>query len=310
MNSFAILADANCDLSAEFQKQYGIEVIPTHIVYPGNRERTSFLDWTGEDRKGYYAALKARPDDFHTAPPNVQEFKDAIEAQLRAGKDVLGITISAGISGCFGFMNTAVKELAADWPQARIRVVDSRCFGPGFGLMAIHTALRRAEGMSLDETADWLEANKRRFHQAGWLDDLSFVAKKGRISHAKAIMGTFAGVKPIGEFDTNGLTTVLAKARGAKQAYSALLQYVAGTIEDAGSQIIFIAHTDRQAQAEQYKAMLEEKFHPKAVYISECFPSCSINIGPGLMAAYYMGRPLTDDLAAEKAILEKALAAK
>ena len=165
-------------------------------------------------------------------------------------------------------------------------------------------------GKSIEEVASWLEENKNRFHQAGWLDDLSFVAKKGRITHAKAFFGTLAGIKPIGEFDYNGLTTVIGKAKGAKAAYAALLNYIENTIENPSEQIIFIAQTSRFPQAEKYKELIEERFHPKAIFINDVFPSCGINIGPGLMAAYYIGKPISKDLGEERAIIEKALASE
>ena len=115
-------------------------------------------------------------------------------------------------------------------------------------------------------------------------------------------------MKPIGEFDFNGLTTVLGKATGAKAAYEVLLKYMEETIENPGDQIIMIAETNRYPQAEAYKTMIEEKFHPKAVYIQDVYASCGVNVGPGLMAAYYVGKPISKDLAEERAIIEKALA--
>ena len=173
--------------------------------------------------------------------------------------------------------------------------------------MAVHASVMRSEGKSLEETARYFAENKNRYHQAGWLDDLSFVAKKGRITHPKAFFGTLVGVKPIGEFDSNGLTTVLGKAKGAKQAFSVLLDYMEATIEDPASQTIFIAQTSRLAAAEQYKQLIEERFHPREVLINDVFPSCGINIGPGLMAAYYVGKPISADLSEERAIIEKSI---
>ncbi|MBQ6077894.1 MAG: DegV family protein, partial [Clostridia bacterium] len=110
--------------------------------------------------------------------------------------------------------------------------------------------------------------------------------------------------KPIGEFDYNGMTTVLGKAKGAKKAYDMLLGYIEQTIERPEEQIIFIAHTDRLKQAELYKEMIEQKFHPKAVYINGVHPACGINVGPGLMAAYYVGKPISKDLSEERAIID------
>ena len=305
MKSFVILADATCDLSEEFQKEYDIGVIPGHIELPDGTEIPAFLKWEKYSREDFYASLKKNPNGYSTSPANVAEFSAAMEPYAAENVGVLLLTISSGISGAFNFASQAREELLRKYPSAEIRIVDSMRFGPGFGLMAVYASMLRSQGKTLAETAQWLEDNKNRFHQAGWLDDLSFVAKKGRITQPKAFFGTLAGVKPIGEFDYNGLTTVLGKVKGAKTAYSVLLGYMEATIENPEEQIIFIAQTNRLPQAMEYKKMIEEKFHPKAVFINVVFPSCGINIGPGLMAAYYMGKPISKDLSEERALFDK-----
>jgi DegV family protein with EDD domain len=307
MSKFAIVCDGTCDLNAKFREEYDIRVIPGHMTLADGEERTAYMTWDEISRDDFYAALKKAPDAFTTAPPNSTEFAAVIEEYVKENVPVLVMTISGGISGAFGFASSAANEIKEKYPDAKIEVVDSMRFGPGFGLMAIYASAKRAEGLSIDEVKAWLEDNKNRFHQAGWLDDLSFVAKKGRLTHAKAFFGTLAGVKPIGEFDYNGLTTVIGKAKGAKAAYEALIEYIAETGEDLGDQIIFIAQTNRMPQAQAYKKLIEERFSPKAVYINDVFPSCGINIGPGLMAAYYVGKPISKDLSEEKAIIEKKL---
>ena len=305
MKSFIILADATCDLSEEFQREYDIGVIPGHIELPDGTEIPAFLKWEKYSREDFYASLKKNPNGYSTSPANVAEFSAAMEPYAAENVGVLLLTISSGISGAFNFASQAREELLRKYPSAEIRIVDSMRFGPGFGLMAVYASMLRSQGKTLAETAQWLEDNKNRFHQAGWLDDLSFVAKKGRITQPKAFFGTLAGVKPIGEFDYNGLTTVLGKVKGAKTAYSVLLGYMEATIENPEEQIIFIAQTNRLPQAMEYKKMIEEKFRPKAVFVNDVFPSCGINIGPGLMAAYYMGKPISKDLSEERALFDK-----
>lgn len=308
MNKFAILADGTCDLNEKFRTEYDIRVIPGHMTLPDGSEKTAYMSWDEVSREDFYAELKKSPDSFTTAPPNSTEFAAVMSEYAEANMPMLVMTISGGMSGAFSCAAIAKNEVLEKYPDARIELVDSMRFGPGFGLMVIYASMKRAEGMDLDGVKSWLEENKNRFHQAGWLDDLSFVAKKGRLTHAKAFFGTLAGVKPIGEFDYNGLTTVIGKAKGAKSAYAALLEYVAETGEALEDQIIFIAQTNRLPQAQEYKRMLEERFHPKAIYINDVYPSCGINIGPGLMAAYYVGKPISKGLTEERAIIEKQLA--
>ena len=301
---YVIMADATCDLSEQMQEQYGIVIVPSHINLPDGRCIPSFLKWEEFDRDEFYANLKNNPTGYTTAPPNVEEFAAVFTEYAKQGKDILLITISSGISGTYDFAQAAKKQVTEEYPGANIRIIDTLRFGPGHGLIAVYAAIMRGEGKSMDEVANYIEENRSRFHQAGWLDDLSFVAKKGRITHAKAFFGTLAGVKPLGEFDYNGLTTVIGKVKGAKAAYQALINYMENTIEEPEKQIIFIAQTSRYPQAEIYKKMIEERFHPKAVVINDVFPMCGINIGPGLMAAYYYGKPISKDLSEERAILD------
>ena len=307
MKTFEIIADASCDLGAKFREEYDVVTVPGHLKYPDGSEIPAFLSWDTVSREDFYADLKKNPDGYTTSPPNTAEFAERFEQCAKEGFPVLAMTISSGISGAYGFACAAKNEVAEKYPDAEIYVLDTLRFGPGFGLMVIYASMKRAEGKTLSETVAYLEENKNRFHQAGWLDDLSFVAKKGRLTHAKAFFGTLAGVKPIGEFDYNGLTTVIGKVKGAKTAYAALLNYIENTVERPEEQIFFIAQTNRLPQAEEYKRLIEEKFHPKAVYINDVFPSCGINIGPGLMAAYYTGTPISKDLSRERAILENFL---
>ena len=307
MKKFAILADGTCDLSEAFQTRFDVRVLPGHIVLPDKREIPAFLKWESCTKEDFYAELKRDPNGFTTAPPNTSEFANAMEAVVKDGTELLVMTISGGISGAYQFAYTARKQVLEKYPAAKICCVDSLRFGPGFGLMAVWAAMLRDEGKSMEEVAAWLEENKNRFHQAGWLDDLSFVAKKGRLTNAKAFFGTLAGVKPIGEFDYNGLTTVIGKAKGAKQAYEVLLSYIEQTGEELSEQIVFIAQTNRMPQAEKFRDLIRERFHPKEIFINDVFPSCGINIGPGLMAAYYVGKPISRDLSEEKAIVEQAL---
>ena len=310
MNKFAIVADSSCDINSELKQKYDIVTVNGHVVYPDKTEINEYPDWSNEKREKFYKELGKDPDSYATAPPNVEEFAAAFEKCVENGQDVLAITISGGISGAVGFAQQAKKQVLEKHPDAKIEVVDSLRFSAGHGLIVILAALYRAEGHSIGETAAYIEANKNRVHQCGWLDDLSFVAKKGRLTQSKAFFGKLAGIKPIGEFDYNGLTTVIGKVKGAKKAYAVLLDYLENTVENPSDQIIFIAQTNRLAQAEQYKQMILERFKPKDVIIIDVLPFCGVNIGPGLMAAYYVGKPISKGLETEKALIQKLIDAQ
>lgn len=308
MSRFVIMADATCDLAEEYLKEYDIILMPGHISVPDGSDITLCAEWNRfESMENFYGELKKNPSGYTTSPANVEECEEMFEKYAAEGIPVLAIALSSGISGAYNNKLMAKENVLKKYPDAVIECVDSLRFGPGFGLLVVYAAKLRNEGMNIQEVTEYIEQNKNRFHQTGWLDDLSFVAKKGRLTHAKAFFGTLAGVKPIGEFDYNGLTTIIGKVKGAKAAYPVLLGYMEAEIENPEDQIIFIAQSNRYAQAVEYKKMIEDRFHPKAVYINDLYPLSGINVGPGLMAAYYVGKPITEGLVDERALLDKLI---
>ncbi len=308
MQKFVILTDNNSDLSEKFAKEYDIEVVYGHYTTPDGKEHKALLSWeSDEQRDTFYKELKKNPNGYTTCPPNVEEFYEAFEKHVTKGEAIIALAISTAISGCYNFMTGAKAKILEKYPDAKIELVDTLRFGPSIGLMCTYASNLRKEGKSFEEVYKWLEEHKYNFHQTGWMDDLSFVAKKGRINHAAAFFGTLIGIKPLGEFDANGLTTVIGKCKGEKEAYEVQLRYLEACIENPHDQVIFIATTNRHAQAEVYKKLIEERIAPKAVYICDVYTNCGINIGPGLMAAYYYGKPISKDLESEKKTLNSII---
>ena len=307
MEKFVILPYVSCDLTQEILEKYDLEYVPGHISLPEGGETYATLEWAPFTREEFYTNVKKNPSAYTTSPASVAEFAAYFEKYVKDGIGVISMSISTGISGTYNFTLKAREEVLKKYPNGKIHCVDSLRFGPGFGLMVMNAAQLKAEGKSFEEVVDFIETNKNNYHQMGWLDDLSFVAKKGRLTNAKAFFGTLIGIKPIGEYDYNGLTTVLGKAKGEKQAYKVMLDYIEKTIVNPEEQIIFIAQTQRMKQAEAYRQMIAERFHPKDILILDVHPFCGLNIGPGLMAAYYFGKPISKDLSEEKAIINEGL---
>lgn len=312
-NYFQILSDVTCDLSEELLKEYDIGYIPGHVLLPDGREVASVLEWgaygsfSNGSAEGFYASLMKNPDGFKTSPCNVQEIYAVLLKYAQEGHGVLMTCISSGMSGTYAFACQARSLVLETIPDAQIRIVDSRRFSICNGLMCIHASQMRSQGKTLDETADFLEENRLSFRQIGWHDNLSFVAKKGRITHSTAYIGRLMGIKTLGECSSSGMTTVIGKVKGSTKAYRAIMEYFSQTVINPSEQVILIGQTDRRAQAEELRKMIEERFHPKAVFICEVFPACGVNIGPGLLAAYYVGSQVTEDLVAEKEMIADIL---
>ena len=172
------------------------------------------------------------------------------------------------------------------------------------GLLTYYAYKLQNEGKSFDEVVAWLEENKRKVHQMGPIDDLIFVARRGRISMGKAIMGSFAGVKPMGDCNADGYTTVLTKAKGIGKALDITVRYVQETATNIEDQYLFIVHSDRELYAKSLAEKLQA-LNPKKVYVSDVYSACGANVGPGMIGVYYLGEEVSEDMAKEKEIMNK-----
>ncbi len=307
MKQFKILVDVNSDLSPDLRERFDIEYLKAHITIPGGIEKDGILDWDFSNEVDFYNSLKKHGKEYTTAPASPEEYKNAYLKYLKAGFDVLSISISSKLSGTYDFAKMGRDLALEEFKDGKIICVDSRKYSNGFGLLAIEASQRRSEGMNIEETAKWLEDNRDKIHQMGWLDDLSFVASKGRISSSQAFFGQLIGVKPLADFSKDGLVTVLGKAKGEKKAFKAIIEYMKQTIVNPQDQIILMAETNRKEKTLEFKKMIEDEFHPKEIIINTVYPSCGINVGPGLMAAYYFGKPVSDELKDETKLLEGIL---
>lgn len=306
MADFVILSDSSSDFTAELRQRFDVPDIARGVVYfPDGHEELSDLDWERYTPQWYYDSMKDRKTLYKTASPPEGELRRIFEKHLSQGKDILYVSISSAISGGYQSSLLVAKELLALYPERKICCVDSLRYSMAESLLLVLASRKRQEGASLEETAAYLEEKKHCVHQMGPMDDLFFLTKTGRISNFKAFFGTLTGVNPMADFNRNGLAEVLAKFKGKRTALEATVRYIEQTAENISEQLVFIAHSNRQSVAELLAQTIQERLQPKEIIIHPVGMSCGATIGPGLCGAYYLGKPVSQDTAEEKAIITR-----
>ena len=306
MKQYVILADITCDLSPELREYFGVEeYIPGHVTIDDGRDFASRLDWDLISREEFYRILSDHKRKITTAPPNVEEYYAVFEKYAAQGIGVLSMSLSGKISSTYGFACAAAERIRENYPQAEIYCFDSFRMSAAFGLLVACAHDLKRQGKTMDEVIAWLEEHKTCVHQMGPIDDLIFVARRGRITMGKAIMGSFAGVKPMGDCNAEGYTTVLTKAKGIKKALDITVRYLQQTMTDPENSYVIVAHSDRELYGKTLAEMIEMQLKPKKVFLTDLYSGSGANVGPGMVGAYYLGAPITDDLVAEKEIMNR-----
>ena len=309
MGNFVIIPDASSDLSKDLRERFDIpDYVPGTFYFPDGREAAADLDWELIDPVTYYKSMSNRNVLYKTASAQRGNIIAVYEKQLQAGNDILGISLSSGLSGTYQSCVNVAKELMEKYPERKIIVVDSLRYSTALSLLVIMACQKRKEGATLEETAAYLDENKHSIHQMGPMEDLFFLVKTGRISNAKAFFGTLMGINPMADFNREGLSQVLGKFKGKKNAFNAVIEYMKGTIENPEDQIIFVAHSNREQAAQALAQRIRDTFHPRSVIINHVGMSCGASVGPGLCAAFYQGKPISENMTEETALMLKIIA--
>lgn len=306
MKDFAIVSDTSCDLIKPLRERFDIDDIIGGLVYlPDGKCIVSDLDWVTYNPKDFFESMKNKNVEYKTSCAPAGDIMNVFEKQLKAGKDILCITLSSALSGTYQTCELVKKQVLERYPERKIICVDSMRYSTALSMLVIEAALKRDEGFTLEETAEYIDKNKHCLHQCGPMDDLFFLCKTGRISNFKALFGTLVGINPIADFNRGGLSEVLGKFKGKKLAFDAVIEYMKKTVKNPKDQIIFVAHSNRPAHAELLREMIIKEFEPKEVIINHIGMSCGVSIGPGLCAAFYWGEEISEDMSREKAIMNE-----
>ena len=304
MKPYVILTDVTCDLSPEIRDYFGMaDYIHGYVSISDGRDLRTRLDWSLISREDFYNCLGNRQMKVSTAPASPEEYYQIFTKYAEEGYDILSISISSKISSTYGVAVGAADRVKAEHPDCALYCLDALRMSGSMGLLVCYALELQKQGATMQEVIDWLESNKMRVHQMGPIDDLIFVARRGRISMGKAIMGSFAGVKPMGDCNRDGYVSVLTKAKGMKKALNATVSYVKEVATNVEDQYLIIVHSNRETYAETLREKLETELHPKKIFVSDSYSASGTNIGPGMVAVYFLGDEVTEDLAREREIM-------
>lgn len=302
MSNFVILVDAASNVNSEIKERFEIDdVVKGGLNFPDGTYHDVTSDFDVISQVNFYEQLKNKKNKFTTSAPSPEVFESVFKKYLKEGKDVMLFTLSSALSSSYQYALVAANELNQKYDN-KVVVIDSLAYSASELLLVIQASNLRKQGLSIDEVSNKIEDLKKHLHQAGPMDDLMFLARNGRISNGKAFMGTLVGVNPIGEVDKSGLTKVLCKVKGSKKALKVSLEYIKQTIINPSEQIVIVANSNRKEKADMFIKMIQEEINPKEIISVDVGLFCAPNIGPGLCAAYYLGKEKSEDLSKETAV--------
>lgn len=285
--SYVIVTDTSANLPSAYLKERDIKVIPFSYNFHG--QELTCLDTESFDGETYYADIRAG-ENVMTSQISPQSYIDVFTPILEQGQDILFVGMSSGISGSYNSSCIAAAQLEESFPERKIRLVDTLAASLGEGILVMCAADLRDAGKTIEENHEFLLERLRGVYQVVMLEDLMYLHRGGRISGAKAILGTVLGVRPILKGNSNGELIVISKARGRKAALSALFDKYMELVREPEQQCVGIAYTDIPEQAQALADMIMKAKPPKELMLVRYEPVTGSHVGPGTVALFFEGK--------------------
>jgi DegV family protein with EDD domain len=281
MSKVAIVTDSTAYIPNNLLREYNITVTPLILIWGDE----TFQDGVDIQPDEFYKKLETAKVMPTTSLVAIGTMKDTFEKLLDAGYDVLGIFISAKLSGTMQSATQALEMLpkAAD----KIAILDSNSTSMAMGFHVL-TAARAAQGGAKLAECRAL-AEKAREHTGVYfvVDTLEFLRRGGRIGGAQAMLGSALNIKPLLELRDGRIESV-EKVRTKSKAIDRMIELVAKRVAGRTPVRLATLHANAEAEAKSALETAAALLNPVEEILASVSPAIGTHAGPGTVGLAFM----------------------
>lgn len=270
--SIAVVTDSTAYLSPEERKRHNIYMIPLSVTLDDGVFEEEFEIQAEE----FYTKVREAKTFPKTSQPSIGKFMELFEMLAKDYDEVICIHLSSGISGTYQSALQAGNLVEG----ITIHGFDSEISCAPQGFYALQAAKMAKEGKTSAEILETLEELKRQMRAYFIVDDLSHLQRGGRLSSAAAIVGGLLQIKPILHFE-NKVIVPYEKIRTKKKAINRVEELLAQDAEKYERIYAMLIHANREQEAREWMAKLQEKFPNVEFSLSYFGPVIGTHLGEG-----------------------------
>jgi DegV family protein with EDD domain len=276
MAQVAVVTDTTHYLPADLAAQHDLHLVSLYVRFGDDLERESEM----QDFQAFYDRLRSAKELPTTSQPSIGDFVEVYEPLLDAGRDIVSLHISGGISGTYDSARQAADQCAERGHAGRIEVIDSATACGGLGFVALAAAARAKAGGGLSEVAAHARAAREELKVWFAVDTLEYLRRGGRIGAAQAWIGGALKIKPILSIESE--ITPVERVRTSGKAFERMVEYMRSRHAD-GADAWMVQHIQAHDQAERLVERGREIFGAEPLCVSEVGPVIGAHVGPGLV---------------------------
>ena len=281
MSKVAVVIDSTAYIPPDLVKKHNITVVPQVLIW----DDKTYRDGVDIQPSEFFARLKTSKTMATTSQVSVADMQSIFQNLVEQGFDVLGIFISAKLSGTIQSA-TQARELMGSAGE-KVNIVDSNSTAMAMGFQALTVARAIEGGADLKECVALAE--KAREHTGVFfaVDTLEFLHRGGRIGGAQRFLGTLLNMKPILAVQ-EGRVEGLERIRTKNKAHERILELVMEQTKGRSPIHLATLHANAPEDAKVLLEKADNELHPEESVFSEVSPVVANHAGPGTVGLAYM----------------------
>lgn len=296
MRKILFSTDQVCDIEDGYFEKNNILVLP--LSYTIDNIEYDNIKVKQLPTKELFKKMKegAMPKTSQTNPQVVQDF---FVKKINEGYDIFHLSTSSGITGTHQSVLIAINEIENNKQKLitsenlnyKIVAIDSLTGSGGEGMLLDKLLqFNKKKNKTLDQLKQEAERLIPMCCHYFTLDNLGHLARGGRISKAKALMGSFLHVKPLLYMNKEGKLLQLGQALGRKKSIKTLVDYLDKKIIKEQNDIVYISHGDCMDDVEFLKTEITNRLGIKKFMVSFCSPIVGAHVGPCAIGVFVLGK--------------------
>ncbi len=280
MRKVKIIADSTCDLNPDTVRALDIEIVPLIVIF-GDKEYFDGQNITLEQLYQNVSTLKMLP---RTAAVSPAVFLETFRRYIDQDMDIFVTGIGSTLSGTY----QAALIAAAEFPQGRIRVIDSLNLSSSSGLLVLKACKLRDQGKTLDEIADEIHRLVPKVYCSFAVETLEYLYKGGRCSRTKFYIGTLLRAHPIIKV-TDGKLDVYKTPKGKMvKALDELVEDFKKFLPHVDMDHIMITHSIAPEGEKYLLAELSKLVDPKCLMVTRAGCVIASHCGPNTIGILFI----------------------
>ena len=280
MNRVIIATDSSAYLPKEYVDQFQIPVLPLTVNWEGK----SYFDGIDIQAEEFYQQLGQSKSMATTSQVTVGQFLEVFSKLLDAGKQVLYLGISSGISAT---INSALQASAELGNPDNLIVHDSNLVSMALGLMVLEVAKAAEKGASLKECHALAQDAYGRIGVYFTVDTLEYLHRGGRINSAKRLLGSALNLKPIMEI-RDGKIELVESVISRKKALIRMVDLIEKGVDGRSPVRLAPFHALAFDDMVVMENIAKDRLNPIEIIRSEVSPVIGSHVGPGTVSMAYM----------------------